>query len=92
MVRTVDLPRGLARQDPAGRVDAVTGATVNSQDEIPVGERWTLIPGLRWEDYETHADDADPPSSEDNVSDARLDEIPDYRPERGGYLYSGLSA
>lgn len=42
------------------------------QDEILIGERWTLVPGIRWDDYETEADDSDLDASKDSAWSAKL--------------------
>lgn len=42
------------------------------QDEILIGERWTLVPGIRWDAYETKADDRELETSRDSAWSAKF--------------------
>ncbi|WPL17091.1 Heme/hemopexin utilization protein C precursor [Thiorhodovibrio winogradskyi] len=49
---------------PDGRTQVVG---LYLQDEISLGERWTLIPGLRWDNYRSEADAADIADNQDSA-------------------------
>ncbi|MBK1648024.1 TonB-dependent hemoglobin/transferrin/lactoferrin family receptor [Rhabdochromatium marinum] len=56
---------GKARDSyPDGRTEVVG---FYLQDEIRLGERWTLIPGLRWDNYRSETDAADIADNEDSA-------------------------
>ncbi|GAB0149398.1 TonB-dependent hemoglobin/transferrin/lactoferrin family receptor [Marichromatium sp. PS1] len=42
------------------------------QDEIMIGERWTLIPGVRWDRYTRESDDATLEDHDDSAFSAKL--------------------
>lgn len=42
------------------------------QDEITIGSRWTLIPGLRWDSFKSEADADDLDDNEDSAFSAKL--------------------
>ncbi|EXJ16429.1 TonB-dependent hemoglobin/transferrin/lactoferrin family receptor [Imhoffiella purpurea] len=42
------------------------------QDEIGIGERWTLVPGLRWDSFRSEADSDALDSNEDSALSAKL--------------------